>query len=186
MTKPLQVLLISGSVRAASTNTAVLTTVQHIAPEGVRAVMYTGLARLPHFNPDDDRDPLHPEVAALRTHIKAADALLFSTPEYAGSLPGSFKNLLDWSIGGGEMNGQPVAWINAAGCGAPTGAVDAHATLLKVLSYTGSVVVEGACMRLPVERRMVGNQDTITDPAVRTQLMVVIEQLARHLRAASS
>ncbi|WP_205750987.1 NAD(P)H-dependent oxidoreductase [Deinococcus sp. Arct2-2] len=81
MARPLQVLLISGSIRTASTNTAVLTTLQQVVPEGVHAVMYLGLARLPHFNPDDDRDPLPPEVAALRAQIGTADAVVFSTPE---------------------------------------------------------------------------------------------------------
>lgn len=42
----------------------------------------------------------------------AADAVLFCTPEYAGALPGSFKNLLDWTVGGGETYGKPAAWIN--------------------------------------------------------------------------
>ena len=70
---------------------------------------------LPHFNPDDDHDPLPHAVADLRARIGAADAVLICTPEYAGALPGTFKNLLDWSVGGPEMYGKPVAWVNASG-----------------------------------------------------------------------
>ena len=55
--------------------------------------------------------------------IADADAVMFSTPEYAGALPGSFLNLLDWTIGGGEIYEKPVAWINVAT--SPTGAVKA-------------------------------------------------------------
>ena len=93
----MRVLLISGSLRAASTNTAVLRTARAVAPEGIEAVLYEGMAALPHFNPDDDAEgaPVHPAVAELRAGIAAAGALLFCTPEYAGALPGSFKNLLE-------------------------------------------------------------------------------------------
>ncbi len=100
-----QVLLVSGSLRAGSTNTALLRTAQRVAPPEITAVLYDGLARLPHFNPDDDRPPLHPAVAELRLAIRASDAILFCTPEYAGALPGSFKNLLEWTIGDDQPPG---------------------------------------------------------------------------------
>ena len=109
-----RILLVSGSTRGASTNTAALRTLLAVAPEWVNATLYTGLADLPAFNPDDDREPLPPAAAGLRQQIAAADAVLFCTPEYAGGLPGSLKNLLDWTVGGGEMYGKPVAWINVA------------------------------------------------------------------------
>ena len=96
-------LFVSGSTRAGSTNTAVLRTAQTVLPAGVTSVLYAGLAELPAFNPDDDYAPLPPTVADLRQHIAAANAVVFCTPEYAGALPGSFKNLLDWTVGGGEM-----------------------------------------------------------------------------------
>jgi NAD(P)H-dependent FMN reductase len=70
------VLLISGSTRAASTNSALVRTAAASAPDGVDAVVYDGLAGLPHFNPDDDHDPLPPVVAALRAAIAAALAAL--------------------------------------------------------------------------------------------------------------
>ena len=92
-------LLISGSLRAESTNTAVLRTAQADAPNQTSCVLYEELAFLPHFNPDDDVDPLHPAVARLRALVHESDALLISTPEYAGALPGSLKNLLEWLIG---------------------------------------------------------------------------------------
>jgi chromate reductase len=86
--------------------------------------VFDGMALLPHFNPDDDTEPLPAPVADLRARIAAADAVLFSTPEYAGALPGSFKNLLDWTIGGGEIYQKPVAWINVSTM--PTGAAGAR------------------------------------------------------------
>jgi chromate reductase len=108
-----RILLISGSTRRGSGNTAALRTVQATAPEGITAEIYQGLAALPAFSPDEDEKPPGP-AADLRARIAAADGLLFCTPEYAGTLPGSLKNLLDWTVGGGEIYGKPVGWINVA------------------------------------------------------------------------
>lgn len=107
-----KILLVSGSLRAGSVNTAVLRTAASLADGDVRATLYEGLGELPHFNPDDDPEggPVHPAVADLRRRLADADAVLLCTPEYAGALPGSFKNLLDWTVGGGETYGKPVAW----------------------------------------------------------------------------
>jgi NAD(P)H-dependent FMN reductase len=101
-------------------------------------------------------------VAVLRADLAAADALLLSTPEYAGALPGSFKNLLDWTVGGGQMDSMPVAWINVSGAAAPSGGADAHDSLRKVLGYTGSEIVEDAVLRLPLGRGDVGEDGLIT------------------------
>src|SRR5689334_15201333 len=93
-----RVLLLSGSLRAGSTNTAALRTAQTASPELVDAVFFDSMRELPHFDPDLDGEDLPACVAALRAEVHRADALLFSTPEYAGALPGSFKNVLDWLI----------------------------------------------------------------------------------------
>ncbi len=102
------------------------------------SVLCDGLASLPAFNPDDDHEPLPPTVADLRAQLAASDAVLFCTPEYAGALPGSFKNLLDWTVGGREIYGKPAASINVSSPAAPTDGADAHASLAKVLGYVGT------------------------------------------------
>jgi NAD(P)H-dependent FMN reductase len=137
---------------------------------------YTGLGELPHFNPDDDRDPLHPAVASLRAAIKEADAVMICTPEYAGGLPGSFKNLLDWTVGGGEIYGKPVAWINASSIAAPTGGRDAHDSLRKVLTYAGARIVDEACVRIPVPRDAVAD-GLVIDPDLRGRIAVAVQRL---------
>jgi NAD(P)H-dependent FMN reductase len=151
-----------------------------VAPDGTVALFYEGLGELPHFNPDDDIESLHPAVADLRTRIADADALLFSTPEYAGALPGSFKNLLDWTVGGGETYGMPMAWINASG--SPTGAADAHRSLRTVLGYTGSDIIEAACAHIPVARSAVGSDGLVADRVIRQQIVDALETLAAHVR----
>lgn len=170
------ILLLSGSLRAGSTNEAVLRTVHAVAPPArMRAVVYDGLARLPHFNPDDDTDSLPAPVSELRAAIDGATGILICTPEYAGTLPGSFKNLLDWTVGGTEICDKPVAWINAAAPGRGQGA---EATLRTVLGYTGAHIVESACVKIPVGRATTGRDGLIDDPEIRRQLGNVLGILA--------
>jgi chromate reductase, NAD(P)H dehydrogenase (quinone) len=184
--RPNRVLLVSGSMRSGSSNAAVLRTLATLASGEVEAELYERLATLPHFNPDDDYDPLDPAVVELRAAIAAADAVLFSTPEYAGALPGSFKNLLDWTVGGGEIYGKPVAWINASGLNAPTGGKDAHDSLRRVLGYTGAEIVEQACVRVPIARTDVGEDGLIGDEEIRARLRAALDALVEHLRRAAS
>jgi chromate reductase len=173
-----RILLLSGSTRGASTNTAALRTVQAVAPDGVRIVLHDVLAALPAFNPDDDHEPLHPEVAQLRRQIAESGAVLFCTPEYAGGLPGSFKNLLDWTVGGGELYGKPVAWVNVAAEGRGRGA---EASLRTVLGYVGAGCVEAACRSVPVPRSAVGADGLVTDEHIRAGLAGVLRALVDHV-----
>lgn len=180
----MNILLISGSLPAGSTNTALLRTAQAVASGGTKAVLYEGMNGLPHFNPDDDHDPLHPAVADLRANIKAADALLFSTPEYAGDLPGSFKNLLDWTVGGGEISQKPVAWVNVFSVASPKGGADVHESLRGVLGYVGAEIVEAACLRMPLTRDLIGADGLIAAAEVRRQIAGVLEALTQHVQNA--
>jgi NAD(P)H-dependent FMN reductase len=173
-----RILLISGSTRSGSGNTAALRTVRATAPDGIAAELYEGLAALPAFNADQDERP--PAAAAeLRARIAAADALLFCTPEYAGTLPGSLKNLLDWTVGGGEIYGKPVGWVTIAVGGRGTGAEE-H--LAMVLRYVGAVAVAPACVRVPVPRDAVGPDGIIADTGIRTDLGAALVALAEHAR----
>lgn len=182
----LEILLICGSLREGSTNAAVLRTAARGAPAGIRATVHEELDALPHFNPDDDRDPLDPAVARLRADIGSADAVLFCTPEYAGALPGSFKNLLDWTVGGGETYGKPVAWINASGPASPTGGAGAHESLRSVLGYTGADIVEAACMRIPLVRQDVDADGHVAGDSERRAIAEALAALATQVSRARS
>ena len=173
----MKVLLVSGSTRSGSTNSAALLTAAALAPPGVTAVRYDGLADLPAFNPDDDGDRLPGPAAGLRGEIEASDAVLFCTPEYAGTLPGSLKNLLDWTVGGGQLYGKPVVWLNVAADGRGGGA---QATLRSVLGYVGAVIVEPACRHLPVDHSAIGPGGTVSDPAFAAGIAGVWADLIRH------
>jgi chromate reductase, NAD(P)H dehydrogenase (quinone) len=178
----MRILLISGSTRAASTNTAALRTMHETAPYGVETSWYDGLTALPAFNPDDADSP-PPTVTALTDAIAAADAVLFCTPEYAGSLPGSFKNLLDWTVKGGELYNKPVAFVSVAAEGRGSGA---EATLRTVLGYVGADLLGDACVRIYVARESVGADGRIADQATRDRLVAALLGVAAAASAASS
>jgi chromate reductase, NAD(P)H dehydrogenase (quinone) len=175
-----RILLVSGSTRSGSTNTALLRTAREARPVGVEAELYEGLAGLPHFNPDDDVEPLPDAVADLRARIAAAAAVLFCTPEYAGALPGSFKNLLDWTVGGPEMYGKPVAWVNASA--SPTRAAKAHESLETVLRTIHADVVSDACRHVAVARGRVVDE-LVADPDARAGIAEVLAALAAYALA---
>ena len=175
-----RILLVSGSTRSGSTNTALLRAARDAPPAGIEAELYEGLAGLPHFNPDDDVEPLPDAVADLRARIAAADAVLFCTPEYAGALPGSFKNLLDWTVGGPEMYGKPVAWVNASA--SPTRAAKAHESLETVLRTIHADVVSEACRHVAVARGRVVD-GLVADLDARGGIAEVLAALAAYALA---
>ncbi|MDT4948111.1 MAG: hypothetical protein QOJ37_706, partial [Pseudonocardiales bacterium] len=107
--------------------------------------------------------------------IAGSTALLFCTPEYAGTLPGSMKNLLDWTVGGIEMVDRPVAWVNAAAD--PRRGGGAHATLATVLGYVQARVVKDACRDVPVAREAVGPDGLVADEAIRAAIRDVLAAL---------
>ncbi len=141
----LDLLAISGSLRAASSNTAVLEAMRRLAPATVRITLFTGLGVLPHYNPDFDDDDLPPSVAAFRAMIVKADGVLISSPEYARGVPGSLKNALDWLVGGPEFPGKPVALVNAS-----PRATHAQASLALTLGTMSGRLIEPACVTVPL------------------------------------
>jgi NAD(P)H-dependent FMN reductase len=176
----MRLLLVSGSTRRASTNSAALRTARALLEGSAEVALYEDLAELPHFNPDDDAEGAPPPaVAALREQIAQADAVIFCTPEYAGTLPGAFKNLLDSTVGGGEMDTKPAAWINVAAPGRGTGA---DATLRIVLGYVNAALPPSAGIRVPVPHGALGADGTIADADTRATLAQALETLIGELR----
>jgi len=112
MSTPLRILAIPGSLRARSTNLLLLETAVLLAHADMRFEIFAQLGDIPLFNPD--RTDVPPAVAALRTSIDSADAVIISAPEYAHGLPGTLKNALDWLVSGIELTGKPVALFNAS------------------------------------------------------------------------
>jgi chromate reductase len=137
----IKILAISGALRAASTNTALVRAAKQLAPEGAEVEIYDGLRDLPYFDQDLEAEP-PASVIELREKIAAADAVLISTPEYNYSIPGVLKNALDWAsrpYGQSVLTGKPVAIMGAAGSG--FGTVRAQNHLRDVFHWLDSKVV---------------------------------------------
>lgn len=173
MTAPrLRLLAISGSLRAASSNTAVLQALARLAPAGVEVTLYDGLRWLPAFDPDDD-GPVPPSpVAALRAGVAAADALVVSSPEYARGVAGALKNALDWLVGGPELPGKRIALVNTS-----PRAVHAAAALRLTLETMAGRVVEEACVTLPLLGRGLDAEAIAAEPALADALRGLLHAL---------
>ncbi len=110
----MKILGISGSLRNASVNTALLRRAAALTPNGVTFIVYDGLGNLPHFNPELDREPLPPAVSDFRSHLTSSAGVIISSPEYAHGIPGVLKNALDWVVASGELYEKPVALFNTS------------------------------------------------------------------------
>jgi chromate reductase len=171
------ILLISGSVRVGSVNAAVIATVADLVWAPFVTDTYGGLGDLPHFNPDLDHDPLPLKVAELRAAIRDASAVLISTPEYAGAMPGALKNLLEWTIGGVEISDKPTGWINPSTN--PLRAEKTYASLATVLGYTGATLIDGACVDVPVSRQSIDAHGLVRDEMIRRAISRAIGALTQ-------
>jgi chromate reductase, NAD(P)H dehydrogenase (quinone) len=167
-------LAMSGSLRAASSNAALLEAARLLAPAGVAIEPCRGLGDLPHFNPDLDVAPLPPVVSDLRRQIGAADGLLISCPEYARGIPGAFKNALDWLVSGFEMPGKPVALFNAS----PRG-VEGQAALRLVLRTIAARLVDEASLTLPLLAKDMDARAIATDATMAPMIIAALEAMAR-------
>ena len=173
----MRVLAISGSLRRDSYNTALLRAAAEVAPDGVEVVSYDGLREIPPYDEDAETGEAPVSVLHLRRAIEDADALLFSTPEYNGSVPGVLKNAVDWASrprATTVMQNKPAAVIGAST--GMFGAVWAQQDLRRILGLTGNRVLD---VELPVGRA----QETFADGSVpehhelRAQLRDVMDAL---------
>jgi NAD(P)H-dependent FMN reductase len=172
----MRILAVSGSLRASSSNTALLEAASIVAPAGIQVQRYAGLGDLPHFNPDIDDEHASPNVKEWRSQLQAAEAVIFSTPEYAHGIPGVLKNGLDWVVGSGEFAGKPVTLFNAS----PRGTY-AQSSLMETLTVMSAKNVVEASITLNLLGKTHSARDISADPimsaVMREGLRVLIESI---------
>lgn len=178
MTRPIRILAISGSLRAASSNTTLLRAAASLAPEGVVVEQFEGLGDLPHFNPDLEDAPI-PAVLDWRARLKAADGVLISSPEYAHGVPGVLKNALDWVVGSGELVFKPVALLNAS-----PRSTHGQASLTETLTVMTAALVPEATVAVPLAGRKLDAEGIVADPGLSTLLRGALAALAARIAAA--
>jgi NAD(P)H-dependent FMN reductase len=145
-----KVLVLLGSLRAASINRQLAELAVETAPAGVDLQLFDRLGELPFYNEDIDNDDAPEPVVALRTAAAEADAALVVTPEYNGSIPGVLKNAIDWlsrPFGNGALKDKPVAVVG--GAHGRFGGVWAHDETRKSFGIAGARVVEELKLSVP-------------------------------------
>lgn len=177
----MRILAISGSLRAASYNTALLRAAAELAPSGVELELYEDLEALPPYNEDRDTDQPPAEVSRLRTAIEDADAVLFATPEYNTTMPGQIKQVVDWGSRphgpDAALWGKPVAAIGASVT--DYGAMWAQDHLRKALSLAGARVLESELAVASASERF-DAQGRLLEPETRERLAELVQDLVAH------
>jgi chromate reductase, NAD(P)H dehydrogenase (quinone) len=173
----MRILAVSGSLRESSYNTSLLRAAIEAAPDGVELELWEGLADLPLYDEELELDP--PEsVRRLRDDWDAADAILFATPEYNGSVPGGLKNAIDWASRPnleGVLRNKTVAVVGAST--GQFGALWAQQDLKRILGIAGARVVG---TEIPVARahERFGLKGRLLDGEVFEQLRLHLTTLA--------
>lgn len=168
----------SGSLRAASLNSAVLRAAASLSPAEAQVRIYQGLADLPHFNPDlEGEEPA--SVLDLRRQLQQVDGVLIACPEYAHGLPGTFKNALDWVVASGEFVNKPVALINLF-----ERSTWAPALLRETLTMMTARVAEPASITLQLTSNTVGEDFILADAkiaqALRSSLSALVQAIKEY------
>lgn len=156
----MNVLALSGSLRAASINSALLRTMARLAPDHMKVTLCTVVGALPLFNPDLDASSI-PTVQQLYRQLAEADALLIASPEYAHGVSGVIKNTLDWLVGCEAFVNKPVAVLNAS-----PRAHHADAALRETLKTMSAVIVEPASLSIPLLGSHIAEADMAGTPAI--------------------
>jgi len=176
-TEHIRVLAMSGSLRRASSNSALVAAVARLAPPAVDVSIYRGLAELPPFNPDIDGDSAPAAVMGFRTALHTCHALLLSSPEYAHGVPGVLKNALDWVVGSGELIDKPVALINTS-----ARATHARASLVETLSVMSARLVRDASITVALDGRMLDADGIVADETIAAAVRSAIDALVADAR----
>jgi chromate reductase, NAD(P)H dehydrogenase (quinone) len=174
----MRILAVSGSLREDSFNTSLLRAAAEAAPDGVELELWSGLDELPLYDEDLEAD-VPESVRRLRRAWAAADAILFATPEYNGSVPGGLKNAVDWASrprAEAALRNKPVAVVGAST--GQFGALWAQQDLKRILGIAGARVVG---TEIPV-----GRADERFDADGRLLDGEVFSQLRLHLTTLAS
>jgi chromate reductase, NAD(P)H dehydrogenase (quinone) len=175
MSQPIHILAISGSLRAASSNTTVLQALAALAPDDLVVSLYNQLDSLPYFNPDLDREGDTPpaSVADLRARVGRADGIVICSPEYAHGVPGVLKNALDWLVSSLEFPDTPVALLNIS-----PRSTYVQASLAETLVTMSAALISDPALTIDLPRDRRDLASMLADPDVVQALRAALGTLA--------
>lgn len=168
-------LMLSGSLRADSSNGRLLRAAAALAP--FATTFYEKLGELPHFNPDLDGEgaALPATVIELREVVQRASALVICTPEYAHGVPGSLKNALDWLVSSSAILDKPIAVLNAS-----SRATHADASLRETLRTMAARIIDEASIVIALDgRKKMSVDEMSTDDGIASALREAMNALAQ-------
>ena len=173
----MKILALSGSLRAASINSALLRAAARLAPPGLEVVVYGALGELPLFNPDREADcPV--SVAAFQRAVAGADGLLIASPEYAHGVSGTIKNALDWLVGFAPFACRHVALLNTS-----PRAYHADAALRETLRTMAAIIVEPASISIALLGSNLDEDGMVADAAVADAVRAALSVLRSAIAA---
>ena len=120
--------------------------------------IFSGIARLPHFDPGISEDAVPVEVAGFRQALREADGVIICAPEYAHGVPGSLKNAIDWTVSSCEFSGKPTVLITAS-----TDGRYAHQSLLETLRVIEAKEVEQLQLLIPYIRAKMNSETGVLE-----------------------
>jgi chromate reductase len=171
---------ISGSLRAASLNSALLREAAASAPDGIAVEIYDRLADIPPYNEDNDGAGAPEPVLDLRRRIVAADGILIASPEYNYNIPGQLKNAIDWAsrpAATSVLRHKPVALMGASP--SPFGTVRAQLALRQVFLWIESTVVVRPEVHVYSAHTRFDDAGLLTDATTRGLTQELLESLRR-------
>ena len=177
----MNILAISGSLRAGSHNTDLLQAAAAVAPDAVDIKLYEGLKEIPPYDGDDDAPGERPlSVQRFKDALEESDAILIATPEYNSSIPGVLKNALDWAsrpLAESPVRNKPVAVLSSST--GMFGGVWAAAETRKVMGALGARTLEDTVAVPKAHERLADGVDaTLLD-----ELRTVVDALASAVEA---
>jgi chromate reductase len=172
----MNILAISGSLRAASLNSALLRAMARLTSPDLQIKIYDGMGNLPLFNPDIEASDPAP-VAAFREQIMSADALLIASPEYAHGITGVMKNALDWMVSCEAFVNKPVAILNAS-----PRATFADASLREIITMMSAIIIEEASITVPIIGARLDDDGIFTHPEISENLIAALAAIKTHLQ----
>jgi chromate reductase len=168
-----KILAISGSIKPNSSNYRLLTFIAETMKAEAHVEIYSGLTRLPYFEPGLQDEQLPEAVQSFLTKIDAADAVLIATPEYVFSIPGVLKNALEWTVAGTAFSDKPVAIIVAASQGEK-----ALASLDVIMSTLAqSPLPRGRKLIVQSPGRHFDGDGNLTNEDVKAQVLALVRDL---------